>query len=105
LLRPYINAKKAENLGVRRLDDLHGALALADFVTIHVPLTGETKNMIDDEALRSIKKGAYLINCARGGIVDERACAEALKEGRLAGAAFDVHAVEPPKGSPLFDPR
>lgn len=102
---PYINAKKAENLGVRRLDDLHGALALADFVTIHVPLTGETKNMIDDEALRSIKKGAYLINCARGGIVDERACAEALKEGRLAGAAFDVHAVEPPKGSPLFDPE
>ncbi len=102
---PYINPKKAENLGVKRLDDLRGALSLADFVTLHVPLTHETKNLINEETLRSIKRGAYLINCARGGIVDEGACAMAIKEGRLAGAAFDVHTVEPPKESPLFDPE
>ena len=102
---PYINPKKAENLGVKRLDDLRGALSLADFVTLHVPLTHETQNLINEETLRSIKRGAYLINCARGGIVDEGACAMAIKEGRLAGAAFDVHTVEPPKESPLFDPE
>ena len=102
---PYINPKKAENLGVKRLDDLRGALSLADFVTLHVPLTHETKNLINEETLKSIKRGAYLINCARGGIVDEGACAIAIKEGRLAGAAFDVHTVEPPKESPLFDPE
>lgn len=101
---PYINPKKAENLGVKRLDDLRGALSLADFVTLHVPLTHETRNMINEETLKSIKRGAYLINCARGGIVDEGACAKALKEDRLAGAAFDVHVVEPAKESPLFDP-
>ena len=102
---PYINPKKAENLGVKRLDDLRGALSLADFVTLHVPLTHETRNLINEETLKSIKRGAYLINCARGGIVDEGACAIAIKEGRLAGAAFDVHTVEPPKESPLFDPE
>mgnify|MGYP000889808693 FL=1 len=102
---PYINPKKAENLGVKRLDDLRGALSLADFVTLHVPLTHETKNLINEETLRSIKRGAYLINSARGGLVDEGACAMAIKEGRLAGAAFDVHTVEPPKESPLFDPE
>ncbi len=101
---PYINPKKAENLGVKRLDDLRGALSLADFVTLHVPLTHETRNMINEETLKSIKRGAYLINCARGGIVDEGACANALKEDRLAGAAFVVHVVEPTKESPLFDP-
>ncbi|MDN5318970.1 MAG: D-3-phosphoglycerate dehydrogenase / 2-oxoglutarate reductase, partial [Thermovirga sp.] len=93
---PYISARKVEELGVRRALELEGALALADVVTLHTPLTSETKGMIDERTLKAFKKGAILINCARGGLVDEQACADAIREGRLAGAAFDVFSQEPP---------
>lgn len=94
---PYVTAAKAERTGMRLLDDLTGGLALADVVTLHVPLTGETRGMIGARQLKACKPGAYLVNCARGGLVDEQACAEAVRSGHLAGVAFDVYDGEPPR--------
>jgi D-3-phosphoglycerate dehydrogenase/(S)-sulfolactate dehydrogenase len=81
------------------LGTLEQVLEHADYVSIHVPLTADTRNLLNKKTLAGIKRGAFLINCARGGIVDEMALAEALGSGRLAGAAFDVFSVEP------IDPR
>jgi len=92
---PYITRKKADSLNVTLVDDLPGAISIVDVVTIHTPLTQETRNMIDEETIRAFKPGAYLINCARGGIVDEKAIIEAVRDGRLAGFATDVFASEP----------
>jgi D-3-phosphoglycerate dehydrogenase len=88
-------------LGVEKveIDDL---LRRADFITLHTPLTDKTKNIIDAAALKKTKKGVRVVNCARGGLVDERALAESLKAGHAAGAAFDVFEVEPATESPLF---
>ena len=85
----------AQALGARSmpLDEL---LATADVVTLHVPLIPETRGMIDDRALRTMKSGAILIQAARGGIVDEAALGEALASGHLGGAAVDVYSTEPP---------
>ena len=86
------------------MTDLAGGLSLADIVTVHVPITKETHCVINEKMIRSMKHGSYIVNCARGGIIDEGACAHALKEGRLAGAAFDVFSQEPPSAdNPLFD--
>lgn len=93
---PYISQARADKLGVTLVEDLPGGLALADLVTLHVPLTEETHNMISLREFRAFKPGAYLVNCARGGLVDEAACAQMVREGRLAGAAFDVFSQEPP---------
>jgi D-3-phosphoglycerate dehydrogenase len=89
------------SLGVEKveLDDL---LRRADFITLHTPLTDKTRYIIDAAALAKAKKGVRIVNCARGGLVDERALAEALKSGHVAGAAFDVFEVEPAKESALF---
>ena len=92
---PYITNKKAESLRVTLLDDLEGAISLADIVTIHTPLTEETEQMINEETLRAFKPGAYLVNCARGGLVDEKAVADAVRDGRLKGFATDVYSAEP----------
>ena len=88
-------------LGVEKveLDDL---LRRSDFITLHTPLTDKTRNIIDAAALTKTKKGVRIINCARGGLVDERALAAALKSGHVGGAAFDVFEVEPAKESVLF---
>jgi D-3-phosphoglycerate dehydrogenase len=75
----------------------------SDFLTLHVPMTKETKNLFDGPLLAKMKKGAYLVNAARGGIVNEEALLEALKSGQLAGAALDVFGKEPPDPSPLFE--
>ncbi len=98
---PFLTEERADDLGVRKveLDELLGA---ADFITMHVPLTDKTKNILSAEAIAKLKPGVRIVNCARGGLVDEAALAEALKEGRVAGAAFDVFAVEPATESPLF---
>ena len=92
---PYTPRKKAESIGIPIRDDLADALSIADVVTLHMPLTPDTANMIDEKMLKAFKKGSYLVNCARGGIVDEKAAADAVREGRLAGIAFDVYTAEP----------
>lgn len=81
------------------LEDLLGK---SDYVTLHCPMTDKTRNLIDSERIKLMKPGARLINCARGGLVDEAALCDALKSGHLAGAALDVYAKEPPAGSPLL---
>ena len=98
---PFLSAQRAMELGAEKveLDDL---LRRADFITLHTPLTDKTRNIIDASSLKKTKKGVRIVNCARGGLVDERALAEALKAGNVAGAAFDVFEVEPAKESPLF---
>src|SRR5262249_47910109 len=73
-----------------------------DFITLHTPLTEKTKNIVDAAALKKMKKGIRIVNCARGGLVDEGALAEALKSGHVAGAAFDVFVEEPATSNPLF---
>ncbi len=99
---PYLSAEHAQKLGIEavELDDL---LQRADFVTLHVPLTPQTRGLIGTEQLRRMKPSARLINCARGGIVDEAALLEALDQGVIAGAALDVFVQEPlPADSPLL---
>ena len=99
---PYITPEQAENHGVS-LVDFDTLLARSDVVTVHVPLTRATKNLIGIESLARMKPGAILLNVARGGVIDEAAVADALRDGRLAGAGIDVFEHEPPTGSPLLD--
>ena len=99
---PFLSAERAQALGVERIEEVDDLLARADFVTLHVPKTEKTANIISAERVAKMKPGARLINCARGGLVDEAAVAEALKSGHLAGAAFDVFSEEPAKENPLF---
>jgi D-3-phosphoglycerate dehydrogenase / 2-oxoglutarate reductase len=100
---PFLGHERAQELGVEKIEDVDDLLARADFVTLHLPKTEKTANILSAERIAKMKKGARLVNCARGGLVDEAAVAEALKSGHLAGAAFDVFAVEPAKENPLFD--
>jgi D-3-phosphoglycerate dehydrogenase len=99
---PFLSEDRATELGVEKveLDDL---LARADFITMHVPLTEQTKNILSRDNIAKLKQGVRIVNCARGGLVDEEALANALKAGHVAGAAFDVFAVEPATDSPLFN--
>ncbi len=97
---PYIPPQTATRKGVS-LVSFDELLARSDFVTIHVPLTEETRNIINAAAMKKMKPGAMIINCARGGIVNEKDLFDALSGGRIAGAALDVFEHEPPVGSPL----
>lgn len=97
----YWNEEYADANGVV-YSDIDGILKEADFISLHVPLTPETKNLIGMDQLNSMKPTAYLINASRGGVVDEKALYEALKEGKIAGAGLDVFSTEPPIDSPLF---
>jgi len=99
---PFLSEEHADKLGVQKveLDDL---LARADFITLHVPLTDKTRNILSADAIAKTKKGVRIVNCARGGLVDEAALAEALKSGHVAAAAFDVFAEEPATSNPLFE--
>ncbi|MDJ1008239.1 MAG: phosphoglycerate dehydrogenase [Paracoccaceae bacterium] len=99
---PFLTEDRADLLGVRKVE-LDELLAASDFITFHVPLTDKTRNILSAEAIAKLKPGVRIINCARGGLVDEAALAEALKDGRVAGAAFDVFAEEPATASPLFN--
>jgi D-3-phosphoglycerate dehydrogenase / 2-oxoglutarate reductase len=98
---PYIKPEAIEKLDLEPVS-LNELLARADYVTLHTPKTEETINLINREAISKMKKDAILINCARGGIVNEEDVFEALKSGRLAGAAFDVFTTEPPGKSRLI---
>ncbi|MEM6308004.1 MAG: phosphoglycerate dehydrogenase, partial [Pseudomonadota bacterium] len=99
---PFLSEDRAAKLGVEKvtLDDL---LQRSDFITLHVPKTDQTANIINADAIAKMKPGVRIINCARGGLVDEAALAAALISGHVAGAAFDVFEVEPAKDSPLFN--
>ncbi len=99
---PYLGEEKAAKMGIEKVE-LDELLARADFITLHVPLTDQTRNILSRENLAKTKPGVRIVNCARGGLVDEEALAEMLQSGHIAGAAFDVFSVEPAKDNPLFN--
>lgn len=98
---PYISEAAIKEMDVK-LVDLETLLKTSDVISIHVPLTNSTRDMIDEKELKMMKNTALLINCARGGIVNEKALYKALKEGWIAGAALDVFSTEPPRDNPLL---
>ena len=98
---PYLTEARALDLGVEKVD-LADLLARADIISLHAPLTDATRNILSREAIGQAKRGVRIINCARGGLLDEAALAEALKSGHVAGAALDVFETEPATDSPLF---
>ncbi len=98
---PYLPPKVAQERGLE-LVSLEALLLQSDFVSIHAALTDETRHLIDAKHLALLRKSAYVVNCARGEIVDETALAAALKAGEIAGAALDVFEEEPPTGSPIL---
>jgi len=98
---PFISAEKAKSLGIE-LADLETIWRRADFITLHTPKTKETANLINKGTIAKMKDGVRIINCARGGIVNEQDLFEAMKSGKVAGAAFDVFEKEPPENHPLL---
>jgi len=98
---PFLTPERAVEMGVEKAD-LDTLLAKADFITLHTPLTEQTRNILSAENLAKTKKGVRIVNCARGGLIDEVALKEALDSGHVAGAALDVFQTEPAKESPLF---
>lgn len=99
---PFMSKERAEQLGIR-LASVEEIFSNADFITFHTPLTKETKYMLDKPQFATMKKGVRIVNCARGGIINEAALYDAIKEGIVAGAALDVFEEEPAVGNPLLD--
>ena len=98
---PFLSPERALDLGVEKVE-LGELFRRADFITLHTPLTDKTRNIVDAGAIATMKKGVRIINCARGGLVDEAALRQALDSGQVAGAAFDVFVEEPATQNPLF---
>src|SRR6187401_1747132 len=98
---PFLTPERAVELGVDKVE-LDELLRRADFITLHTPLTDQTRNILSRENLAKTKKGVRIINCARGGLIDEQALKQALDSGQVAGAALDVFESEPATASPLF---
>jgi D-3-phosphoglycerate dehydrogenase len=98
---PFLSPERALDIGVEKVE-LDELLKRADFITLHTPLTDKTRNIIDAKAIDKMKKGVRIVNCARGGLVDEAALRAALDSGKVAGAAFDVFVTEPATENPLF---
>lgn len=98
---PFLSPERAVELGVEKVE-LDQLLARADFITLHTPLTDQTRNILSKENLAKTKKGVRIVNCARGGLIDEAALKELLDSGHVAGAALDVFVTEPAKEHPLF---
>jgi D-3-phosphoglycerate dehydrogenase / 2-oxoglutarate reductase len=98
---PFLSPERALDLGVEKVD-LETLLSRADFITLHTPMTPQTKNILSAENLGKTRKGVRIINCARGGLVDEKALRALLDSGHVAGAAFDVFVNEPATENPLF---
>jgi D-3-phosphoglycerate dehydrogenase / 2-oxoglutarate reductase len=99
---PYLTESRADTLGIEKVE-LNEIFKRSDFITIHTPLTDKTKNIINSEAIKKMKPSVRIINCARGGLIDEKALTKALKENKISGAAIDVFEEEPAKNNPLFD--
>jgi D-3-phosphoglycerate dehydrogenase len=100
---PFVAPERARQLGIELVDSYEDLVAQADFLTIHANKTPETTGLVGKELLAHAKPGLRIVNAARGGIIDEAALAEAIRDGRVAGAAIDVFAVEPTTDSPLFE--
>ena len=98
---PYLSPERASELGVEKVE-LDALFARSDFITLHTPLTPQTRNVIDASALARCRRGVRIVNCARGGLIDEVALREALLSGQVAGAALDVFLEEPARSHPLF---
>jgi D-3-phosphoglycerate dehydrogenase len=98
---PFLSPERARDIGVEKVE-LDELFKRADFITLHTPLTDKTRNVIDAKALQKMKKGVRIVNCARGGLVDEQALRAALDSGHVAGAAFDVFVTEPATENVLF---
>jgi len=99
---PYLSATRARSLQVELVDELDDLLTSADFISLHTPFTAETRYILDAARLQKTKRGVRIINCARGGLIDENALLKALQDGQVAGAALDVFEIEPlPSESPL----
>jgi D-3-phosphoglycerate dehydrogenase len=98
---PFLSPERAVEMGVEKVE-LDELLARADFITLHTPLTDKTRNILSAENLAKTKKGVLIVNCARGGLVDEVALRKLLDEGHVGGAGFDVFTTEPAKENPLF---
>jgi D-3-phosphoglycerate dehydrogenase / 2-oxoglutarate reductase len=98
---PYLTEERAQKFGVQKAS-FNEAIAAGDFITVHTPLTKETRHMINHEVFDKMKDGVRILNCARGGIIDEAALYDAIVSGKVAGAALDVFEVEPPGNHPLF---
>jgi D-3-phosphoglycerate dehydrogenase / 2-oxoglutarate reductase len=98
---PFLSVERAAELGVEKVE-LDEMFPRVDFITLHTPLTDNTRNIVDAAAFAKMKKGVRIVNCARGGLIDEAALKEALESGHVAGAALDVFAVEPAKENALF---
>ena len=98
---PYLSFEKAKDLRIEPVD-LKTLLEEADYITVHTPLTEDTKHIISDKEFGMMKKSVRILNCARGGIIDEEALVKAIEAGKVAGAALDVYEDEPPKGSKLL---
>ncbi len=99
---PFLTPERAQTMGVEKVE-LEDLLARADFITLHTPLIDATRNILNAETIAKTKKGVRIINCARGGLIDEAALYDALKSGHVAGAALDVFLEEPAENNPLFE--
>jgi len=99
---PFVTEAKANQMGLK-LGTLEEVLRGSDFITVHTPLTKETRDLIDEEEFNIMRPGVRIVNCARGGIINEAALAKAVSEGKIAGAAVDVFTKEPPTGNPILE--
>jgi D-3-phosphoglycerate dehydrogenase len=98
---PYISPEVVEKLGIKGVS-LEELFTQSDYITVHTPMTKETRNLLNADAFKKMKKGVFVINCARGGILNEQDLHDAIQSGIVAGAALDVFAQEPPKDNPLL---
>jgi D-3-phosphoglycerate dehydrogenase len=100
---PFISKADMKKDGIEKVDEVAQIMEKSDYISLHIPHIPATHHIVNEEMIGKMKPSAYLINCARGGTVDEKALYNALKNGKIAGAALDVYEKEPPEKSPLFE--
>ncbi len=100
---PFISKENMKKDDIEKVEEIIQIMEKSDYISLHIPHNQETHHIVNEELIEKMKPSAYLINCARGGTVDEKALYNALKNGRIAGAALDVYEKEPPEKSPLFE--
>lgn len=100
---PFISKENMKKDSIEKVDEVAQIMEKSDYISLHIPHMPATHHIVNEEMIRKMKPSAYLINCARGGTVDEKALYNALKNGKIAGAALDVYEKEPPEKSPLFE--